>query len=147
MKLSGQKKTAADCDRFLHEYVEAKTDLDIQEKSFLMGYYAHLIADAEFQRFIRDEARVKASWSRIKAHPVLGLQSAGMEETFDSVKMLIDKEARMKDIYSIERAYLDQHPGSGYLMSILTLTTFPDYIDYLPQGAIARKIKVMGYIP
>ena len=24
---------------------------------------------------------------------------------------------------------------------------FPDYIDYLPKGAIARKVKVMGYMP
>lgn len=24
---------------------------------------------------------------------------------------------------------------------------FPDYIDYLPKGAIVRKIGVMGYLP
>jgi hypothetical protein len=27
-------------------------------KSFLLGYYAHLITDAEFQRYIRYEKRV-----------------------------------------------------------------------------------------
>ena len=27
------------------------------------------------------------------------------------------------------------------------MKTFPDYIDYLPSGAIVRKIGVMGYLP
>lgn len=53
----------------------------------------------------------------------------------------------MKDIYSIEADYLERHPESGYFTEILGLTTFPDYIDYLPDGAIVRKIGVMGYIP
>ena len=29
----------------------------------------------------------------------------------------------------------------------LPLTSFPDYIDYLPPGGIVRKIGVMGYLP
>ena len=53
----------------------------------------------------------------------------------------------MKDIYTIEAEYLDEHPSSGYLTEILELKTFPDYIDYLPKGAIVRKIGVMGYLP
>ena len=27
------------------------------------------------------------------------------------------------------------------------MKSFPDYIDYLPQGCIVRKIGVMGYLP
>lgn len=53
----------------------------------------------------------------------------------------------MKDIYAIEKEYLNLQPDSGYLTDILPLETFPDYIDYLPKGAIVRKIKVMGYMP
>ena len=30
---------------------------------------------------------------------------------------------------------------------IAELKDFPDYIDYLPEGAIVRKIGVMGYLP
>lgn len=145
--MDGKRKVAADCDRFLHEYVEKKEKLDKNEESFLLGYYAHLITDAEFQRYIRDEDRVKASWSRIKKHPELSKLSMEMEETWDSVKMLIKGKERMKDIYSIEKDYLDAHPESGYLTDIIGLTEFPDYIDYLPEGAIARKVKVMGYMP
>ncbi len=29
----------------------------------------------------------------------------------------------------------------------MPLKDFPDYIDYLPHGCIARKIGVMGYLP
>ncbi len=40
-----------------------------------------------------------------------------------------------------------EHPNSGYLTEILPLKSFPNYIDYLPQGCIIRKIGVMGYLP
>ncbi len=145
--MSEGRKVAADCDRFLHEYVEKSEKLDKKEESFLLGYYAHLIVDAEFQRYIRDEERVKATWERIKKHPELSKLAAGMEETWDSVKVLISRKDRGKDIYSIERTYLDSHPESGYLTDIIGLSEFPDYIDYLPKGAIVRKVKVMGYMP
>ncbi len=145
--MGNRRKDASDCDRFLHEYIEKKENLDKQEESFLLGYYAHLITDAEFQRYTRDEERVKASWDRIKQHPELSKLSAGMEETWDSVKVLIKGEERMKDIYSLERDYLDLHLESGYLTDIMDLDEFPDYIDYLPKGAIVRKVKVMGYMP
>ncbi|MBO5198258.1 MAG: zinc dependent phospholipase C family protein [Lachnospiraceae bacterium] len=145
--MTSERKSAADCDRFLHEYMERKVIASIQEESFLLGYYAHLITDAEFQRLIRDESRVKASWERIKSHHELRDKAMGMEETWDSIKVLINGKERMKDIYTIEKDYLDEHPNSGYLTEIIELESFPDYIDYLPQGAIPRKVKVMGYIP
>lgn len=70
-----------------------------------------------------------------------------MSENWDSVKKLIGKKERMKDIYTMEADYLANHPGAGYLTEILNLKSFPDYIDYLPEGAIVRKIAVMGYLP
>ena len=106
-----------------------------------------LLTDAAFQAFIRDEDRVRAAWRRIKADAELGPASAGMEETWDVIKQLIPKRERMRRIYVIEGAYLRDHPDSGYLTEILPLTQFPDYIDYLPTGAIVRKIGVMGYLP
>ena len=47
----------------------------------------------------------------------------------------------------IEGEYLRDPPESGYLTDILPLKEFPDYIDYLPSGAIVRKIGVMAYLP
>ena len=112
-----------------------------------MGYYAHLITDAAFQKMARDENRVKAVWNRIKENEDLRERSAGMEETWDNAKKLIPKRVWINHIYSLEAEYLNAHPDSGYLTEILPLKEFPDYIDYLPKGAIVRKIGVMGYLP
>lgn len=147
--MSGERKTASDCNRFYQEYIEnRKQEIKTNEEySFLMGYYAHLITDAEFQSFTRDKNRVAAAWERIKRYPALSEKASGMVENWDSIKLLIGKEDRMKMIYWVEADYLEQHPQSGYFTEILNLRAFPDYIDYLPHGAIVRKIGAMGYIP
>lgn len=133
--MSADRKAAADCERFYREYIESRKDAATeQELSFLLGYYAHLIADAEFQRYIRDAERVAQSWERIKKHPALSSGIKGMPEDWDSVKKLIDKSERMKDIHAIEAEYLEAHPNSGYLTEIMGLTSFPDYMDYLPRA-------------
>ncbi len=147
--MTDKRKVASDCDRFYDKYIgERKQGLNsVEEKSFLLGYYAHLITDAEFQRYIRDEKRVKAVWNRIKNHAVLSERSQGMVENWDSVKILINGKERMKDIYSIEKEYLEENPNSGYFTEIIELKSFPDYIEYLPFGAIVRKVAIMGYMP
>ena len=147
--MQGERKKASDCDAFYEEYI-AKRRVGIQsaeEYAFLMGYYAHLITDAAFQKMIRDENRVKAAWKRIKGNEDLRERSAGMEETWDNAKKLIPKRVWTGHIYSLEAEYLNAHPDSGYMTEILPLKAFPDYIDYLPEGAIVRKIGVMGYLP
>lgn len=147
--MSGERKASSDCERFYQEYIyNRKHEINSEEeKSFLLGYYAHLLADAEFQRYIREPERVAASWKRIKEHTTLCGAIGGLPENWDSVKKLINKSERMKDIYTIEAEYLEKHRDSGYLTEILCLKEFPDYIDYLPKGAIVRKIGVMGYLP
>ena len=147
--MSAERKVAADCDRFYVEYMEnRKQEIGSKEElSFLFGYYAHLITDAEFQRILRDKDRVASAWERIKNHPELSGMAAGMPETWDSVKKLLNRNERMKDIVTIEAEYLEEYPDSGYFTEIMGLKEFPDYIDYLPKGAIVRKIGVMGYQP
>lgn len=147
--MSAERKVAADCNRFYREYIESRKDeiASEQELSFLLGYYAHLVVDAEFQRYIRDTKRVASVWKRMKEHPVLSNKIEGVPENWDSVKTLITKNERMNDIYTIEAEYLEEHPESSYLTEIIGLKSFPDYIDYLPAGAIVRKIGVMGYYP
>ena len=145
--MRGSIKRLSDGERFLNEYVKAKKALSPKEESFLLGYYVHLITDAEFRNFTHNEERLRASWRRIKSIPALKEKSSNMPETWETVKALIPKNERFKDIYSIERKYLNVHPDSGYLTEILLLESFPDYIDYLPKNAVVRKIRVMGYIP
>lgn len=147
--MQGTRKQASDCGAFCEAYILKRKDSirSAEEYAFLLGYYAHLIADAAFQSMIRDEDRVKAVWTRIRENPALRIFAAGMEETWDSAKRLIPKEERMGDIDAIEAEYLADHPDSGYLTEILPLKAFPDYLDFLPRGCIVRKIGVMGGIP
>ena len=147
--MQGERKKASDCDAFYEEYIAKRRNRieSAEEYAFLMGYYAHLITDAAFQKMIRDENRVIAAWKRIKENKALREQSTDMEETWDNAKKLIPKRVWVGHIYSLEAEYLKAHPDSGYLTEILPLKEFPDYIDYLPEGAIVRKIGVMGYLP
>ncbi len=147
--MQGERKKASDCDAFCDEYILKRKDKikSAEEYAFLLGYYAHLITDAAFQAMVRDEERMKAVWKRIKADEKLSVVGTDMDETWDSVKKLIPKKDRMREIYAIEAEYLSEHPNCGYLTEILTLKAFPDFIDYLPKGSIVRKISVMGYLP
>ena len=147
--MQGERKKASDCDAFYEEYIAKRRNRieSAEEYAFLMGYYAHLITDAAFQKMIRDENRVIAAWKRIKENKALREQSTDMEETWDNAKKLIPKRVWVGHIYSLEAEYLKAHPDSGDLTEILPLKEFPDYIDYLPKGAIVRKIGVMGYLP
>lgn len=147
--MSGDRKAAADSDAFCIEYIQKRGNaiLPQEEYSFLLGYYSHLITDAAYQAFIRDDKRVRDAWGRIHADEKLRIRAMGYPEDWDSIKKLIPLNERMRLIYSMEAEYLRDNPASGYLTEILTLREFPDYIDYLPHGCIVRKIGVMGYLP
>lgn len=147
--MNSEKKLPADCEAFLQKYVLDRREkiASSEELSFLLGYYSHLITDAAFQWYIRDEKRVQASWERILACDALREKAAELPVSWDSVKKLVPTKERMREIYAMEAEYLQEHPNSGYLIEILPLKEIPDYIDYLPHGAIVRKIGVMGYLP
>ena len=89
--MSGARKTASDSSRFCEEYILGRRDKikSKEELSFLLGYYSHLITDAEMQRMTRDEKRVAAAWERIKKLPEIMELAAGMEENWDNVKKLM----------------------------------------------------------
>lgn len=145
--MSGERKTAVDCERFWQSCIAERIFSSEEERSFFLGYYSHLITDAAFQRFIRDENRVRDMLERIAARQDMVMRMPERPWTFDSVKKAFSKRERLRDVDAIEFEYLREHPQSGYLTVLQTLTEFPDYIDYLPPGAIVRKIGVMGGLP
>lgn len=147
--MSSERKVASDCDSFCNEYVHnRKNEIRSHEQySFLLGYYVHLIIDAAYQWYIRDDKRVMDTWKRINEDKNLRIRARGYTQNWDSVKKLISLDERMHEIYSMEAEYLRDNPTSGYLTEILPLKEFPDYIDYLPKGCIVRKIGIMGYLP
>lgn len=148
--MQDKRKQASDSSIFYEKYIVNRMNEihSKEELSFLLGYYSHLITDAELQCAIRDENRVAAAWERAKKIPELRAKAEGLNETWDSFKMLFpNRNDRMKDFFVIEREYLDKHPDSGYITEIRGLEDFPDYIDYLPENAIPMKIKLMYYMP
>lgn len=125
--MQGKRKKASDGDAFCNEYILKRKDKikSAEEYVFLLGYHSHLITDAAFQAMIRDEDRVRTVWMRIKANEELSVAGAGMDETWDSVRRLISKKDRMREIYVMEAEYLNDHPNSGYLTEIMSLKIFP----------------------
>ena len=104
--MQGERKTAADSDGFRAAYLHEPGSAGEEKRAFLLGYYAHLIADGEFQRYIRDEARVAAVWKRIDADESLRKRAEGLPRTWDSVKKLIGKAEREREISAMEADYL-----------------------------------------
>ena len=147
--MTGPRKRLSDADRFCADCIEKRLD-EIgagEEYAFLLGYYAHLLADAAYERMARNEARVRAAWARIRRDDALNRASAGMEENWDSIKRLLTRREIKRTTQWYEAEYLQSNPDSGYLTELLPLKEFPTYLDYLEQGCIVRKIGVMGRVP
>lgn len=145
--MSSGRKSEKDCDRFCEERIAGKLFGCEEERSFFLGYYSHLLTDASFQRFIRDENRVRNMIRRIKAMPSMAVRMKGLPESFDAVKRVFDKKERMRDILQLEYEYLCAYPQSSYINVLMSLKEFPDYMDILPKGAIVRKMGVMATMP
>ncbi len=131
-------------------FVKHSGDYDSKEYySFLLGYYAHLITDADFEWFVRETNRVKTAWNRIKIDERYKDKIDTQEETWDTFKRIVTAKEIYRERNTLEAEYLSNHPDyeCSYFTEILPLTDFPDYIDYLPKGCIARKIPVMQYTP
>lgn len=147
--MTGSRKNDEDAERFWQEYVlpRRRGILSAEEDALYLGYYTHLLTDAAYERFIRDPVRMKAVWTRLRQSEVWKNSVIGLPEDFDSFKKVVPKTERLREISALEAEYLHDHPESGYLTEILPLAEFPDYIEYLPHGAIVRKIGVMGTLP
>lgn len=143
--MKDKRKRTEDYLDFFARYYDGRVFPDSsEEKSFLLGYAAHLIADAEYQIFFRSEAHVQSMYDRIKKVPDMADRLTGLPETFDSLKKAFTKWVVFGDVADWEEKYVLAHPDSCYHTLIRTLTAYPDYLDYLPTGAIVRKIPLLG---
>lgn len=143
--MTGKSKLTADFDGFFSKYIQGKSFSNEEEKSFFLGYYAHLITDVEFTKFIREEERVRKMYARIKERADLWELLKGKPESFDTVKSTFDKAFRTRDLIHFEQKYILENPQSTYNTILRKNVNFPDYIDILPKGAISRKIPIMAY--
>ncbi len=142
--MTGKSKLTADCEGFFKRYIVEKQYSSNRERSFFLGYYAHLVADVEFTRFIRDPDRLSGVFARLRARPEYAEKLAGAEgESFDTLKAVYGKQLISRDIESLEAEYIQGNPESGYNTVLRSIREFPDYADFLPKGAIIRKLGLM----
>ncbi|MBQ7983445.1 MAG: zinc dependent phospholipase C family protein [Clostridia bacterium] len=141
--MTGESKLTADAEAFFAQYCSDGAKDDPDRFSFLLGYYAHLITDVEFMLFLRDSSRLHAAFRRLSADPALQSAAAGQPKTFRTLKNALGKARFPAEIAYHESRYLAQHPDASYFTVLLPVDRFPDYLDFLPPGAIARKISVM----
>ena len=139
----GEKKTSADLDGFRTRHIASRPDAPAGERSFLLGYYSHLAVDVLFMRFIRDESRLRDAFARVHSVPELHAAIAGQPETLDTLKAVFGKNRVFADIIHFERQRLSHSPDPSYRSILPRIKEFPDYLDFLPPGAIARKIPIM----
>lgn len=64
-------------------------------------------------------------------------------ENFNTLKRIFGKHNIFYDIYVQEFNYLKYNPNSKYNTVLKRINDFPDYLDYLPKGAITRKINIV----
>lgn len=142
--MTGKSKTTADFDRFYHEYLCGKNIGRDEKSAFLIGYLAHLITDAAFQRMIDDEVRAQRMIARLKGYPSYALRMKGEAQNGETVKKLFGRNERMNDVVRFEWDAFQRDPKKLYQKYVLDVDSFPDYLSFLPEGAVLRKIKVMG---
>jgi len=89
--MNGKSKLTADYDGFYEKYIKQKEFHSFEHKAFLWGYYSHLVTDVEMQRFVRDEKRVKNSFTRVKQSDEMNRQIKGYPEDYDTLKKCLEE--------------------------------------------------------
>lgn len=84
----------------------------------MLGYYAHLITDAEYLRFCRDPEQLHRIFERIYKNPEMWARVEDKEENFMSLKNAFGKEMIFSDITAMENKYLQ-----NYLFTVLIFVT------------------------
>jgi len=141
--MTGSEKDTADYEGFYDRYIRGREFASEEERAFFLGYYCHLITDAEFQKFFHEPELVAARFERIKKIPEYAARVAGLPEDYQTIRRAFTRQEKLGDQVDIEREYLRRRPDSGYNTVLRRIAEFPDYIDYLPEGAVARKIPIM----
>lgn len=142
--MNGKSKLTADYEGFYEAYIKDKAFASREHEAFLWGYYSHLVTDVAFQRFVRDEKRVADIYLRLAQNEEMYGKVSGYPEDFDTLKRVFGRKAIFEDIILQESRYLEDNPNARFNTVLRKVRDFPDYIDYLPPGAIARKIGVMA---
>ena len=138
-----ENKTTSDYEGFFNKFIKDKIFESKEESSFLLGYYSHLITDAQYQKFIRDDNRLIDCFNRIKSNIEMYKKIEGYPETFDTLKKVFGKWNVFADIIELENQYITNNPNCSYNKILRNTNNFPDYLDFFPENAINRKLPIM----
>ncbi len=145
--MNGSHKSTTDYEKFYNLYIKGKEFASAEHYSFLLGYYSHLITDVKWVEYLHDEDRVKNCYERIAKFPELYEKIKDLPAEYYTLKNTFGKRCFLDDATDHEHCYIAENPENSYNRILRKTTAFPDYLDFLPKGAITRKIPVMTYEP
>ncbi len=136
-------KETIQADVFLRRHIldgEKKTE---EEMAFLLGYYAHLITDIETVRYCHSGERIRGIYERLHGDAQMGREVEGKPESRESLKAVFGRRRMENDLFYIERDYLREHPQARFETILRKTKEFPEYLGFIPKGAVTRKLGVI----
>ena len=110
-----------DTEKFYSTYLDKNIE-DEKEKSFLLGYYVHLLTDIEFSKFLKNKKNTDRNYK-----PLLNDR-----KFIWTIK---------KDWYDLDHLYFRENPTGLFYKTFQHVKDFPDYMSYYPKGAVTRQVK------
>ncbi len=108
-------------EKFYEAYLK-KTISNPLEKSFLIGYYVHLLTDIAFATFLHE----------VKRHDPLYAPLETDKKFIWTIK---------EDWYDLDHVYFRDNPDSLFHRVFQHVRDVPNYLAYYPEGAILRQVK------
>lgn len=116
---AGQK---ANGDAFYKQYLQNQT-YEPEKYAFMLGYYAHLIADEAWSELVYRPKKVTSLWAE-------GLE--GNPEFIWEIK---------KDWYGLDFIYLNENPDCLFFSTFLAVEEVSDTLDFVPDGNFTKTVK------
>lgn len=107
-------------DKFREAYLMDEL-IEAKKRSFLVGYYVHLLTDKIFTRMINEKKSNDIHYAPWK-----------LDHSFIwTIK---------KDWYDLDHKYFRDNPANIFHGTFQHIKDFPDYMDYYPVGAVQRQV-------
>lgn len=110
-----------DPEEFYKNYIEGRKLEDIQEFSFLLGYYVHLLTDVQWSRMFKEQINADKE----------------LKERLEKDKKYIWKVK--EDWYGVDFSFIYDNKESIF-NEFMKVTTVKDYLDYFPKEAFTKRI-------